>query len=103
VSHRHDLVIDIDGRFVRAQCKTGRLRRTRVLPRHEREVEYQQGVRSRYRGEADLFLGYCADTAQVYAVDVEDVGSCEVKLRVAPTANNQEQGVRGAADYLWPA
>jgi PD-(D/E)XK endonuclease len=56
-----------------------------------------------YRGEADLFLVYCADTEQVYAVDVEEVGACEVKLREAPTANNQERGIRWAADYLLPA
>jgi hypothetical protein len=48
-------------------------------------------------------LVYCADTEQVYAVDVEDVGSCEVKAARRSHGNNQEQGVRWAADYLLPA
>ncbi len=56
-----------------------------------------------YRGEADLFLIYCAGNGQVYALDVDEVGSSEVKLRLAPTANNQECGVRWAADYVLPA
>ena len=104
VNHRHDLAIDLDGRFLRAQCKTGRLRNGCV-------VFHAVSIRSNtsrvvlrgYRGEADVFLVYCDGTGQVYAVDVDKVGACEVTLRVDPTGNNQEQGVRWAADYLLPA
>ena len=104
VNHRYDLVIDLDGRFLRAQCKTGRLRNGCILF-HAVSIRSNttKALVRGYRGEADLFLVYCADTEQVYAVDVEEVGVCEVKLRVAPTANNQERGVRWAADYLLPA
>ncbi len=104
VNHRYDLVIDLDGWFLRAQCKTGRLRNGCILFRAVsiRSNTTKALVRG-YRGEADLFLVYCADTEQVYAVDVEEVGACEVKLRVAPTAYNQERGIRWAADYLLPA
>jgi PD-(D/E)XK endonuclease len=104
VNHRYDLVIDIDGRFLRAQCKTSRLRRGCVLfhAMSARSNTNKTFVRG-YRGEADLFLVYCADTEQVYAVDVEDVGSCEVKAARRSHGNNQEQGVRWAADYLLPA
>ena len=49
-----------------------------------------------------MFLVYCDDKGQVYAVDVDKVGACEVTLRPDPTGNNQEHGVRWAADYLLP-
>ncbi len=103
-NHRYDLVIDLDGSFVRVQCKTGRLRNGCILFHAVSIRSNTTKVLTRgYRGEADVFLVYCAETEQVYAVDVEDVGACEVKLRVAPTANNQERGIRWAADYLLPA
>jgi hypothetical protein len=52
---------------------------------------------------ADLFLVYCPDTAQVYAVDVDEAASSLGSLRVAPAANGQARGIRWAADYELPA
>ena len=105
VNHRYDLVIDLDGRFLRAlNARRADLRNGCILF-HAVSIRTNttKALLRGYRGEADLFLVYCAETEQVYAVDVEDVGACEVKLRVAPTANNQERGIRWAGDYLQPA
>jgi hypothetical protein len=72
VNQRYDLVIDLDGQFVRAQCKTGRLR--------NRSIEFHtQSTRANtrtwfangYLGDADVFLVYCRETRGVYVVPVE--------------------------------
>ena len=51
------------------------------------------------RDEIDYFAVYCEFTGKVYLVPVEDVGTTLGFLRVEPTANNQEKGVRWALDY----
>lgn len=52
-----------------------------------------------YRGQVDYFAVYCPETDKVYLVPVEDVGTNEGSLRVEPTLNEQQKGVRWAVDY----
>ena len=103
-NHRYDLVLDTARGFVRAQCKTGRLRDGVI---HFNTVSVRTNTRRAftraYHGEADLFLVYCPDTERVYAVDVDEAASSNCSLRVAPAANGQAKGVRWAADYELPA
>jgi PD-(D/E)XK endonuclease len=103
-NHRSDLVIDTGTSFVRAQCKTGRLRNGRVCFKtaSTRANTLRAFTRS-YEGEIDVFLVFCPDTDRVYALDVEDAASSEGALRVEPAANGQEKGIRWAADYELPA
>jgi hypothetical protein len=98
-------VIDIGGRFLRTQCKTGRLRRGVIL-------FATQSTRANTRGvfhvpydadQIDLFLVYCPDTDRVYAVGVGEVRSGCGFLRVDPTGNAQVKRIRWAADYELPA
>jgi hypothetical protein len=103
-NHRYDFVLDTPDGFLRAQCKTGRLYRgvirfNTVSVRSNTKRAYRRS----YHGEADLFLVYCPETDQVYAVDVEEAASGKGALRVAPTANSQAKGVRWATDYELPA
>ena len=104
VNQRYDLVLDMDGRFLRVQCKTGRLRRgcvefsTKSIRANTRRV-FTRG----YRGEIELFLVFCPETDQIYAVPVDDVPAGHGYLRVDPTRNGQEQGIRWARDYELPA
>ena len=47
VNQRYDLVLDIEGEFVRAQCKTGRLRDGVIRFQYvQRQIEYPQDVLS---------------------------------------------------------
>lgn len=104
VNQRYDLVIEGDGRFLRAQCKTGRLR-DGVIQFSTRSIQsnrHRITARS-YAGEIDLFLVYCPDNGGVYAMPVEDASACEVRLRVDPPLNGQLQGIRWARDYELPA
>jgi hypothetical protein len=103
-NHRYDLVIDTGERFVKVQCKTGRLRNGVVKFRCcSIRSNTQQVLIRDYRREIDLFMVYCPDLDRVYAVPVDDVGISECALRVDPTANWQERGIRWAADYELPA
>jgi hypothetical protein len=103
VNQRYDLVLDIEGEFVRAQCKTGRLR-DGVIRFHTCSVR-SNTHRTFYRdysGDADVFLVYCRETSHIYAVPVAEIGPSIGFLRVDPPQNGQEAGIRWARDYELP-
>ena len=103
-NHRYDLVLDMGDRFIRVQCKTGRLRNGAVcFKTASSQANTLRAFTRSYDGEADLFLVYSPDTDRVYAVSVDEAASSEGKLRVAPTANGQAKGIRWAADHELPA
>jgi PD-(D/E)XK endonuclease len=103
-NQRYDLVVEIDGRFLRVQCKTGRLRNGRVcFPTASTRVNTVRAFTRAYAGEIDLFLIYCPETDRVYALDIEEASSGQGVLRVDPTANGQAKRIRWAADHELPA
>jgi hypothetical protein len=104
-NHRYDLVINVGGRFLRAQCKTGRLREgvirfntasVRVNTRRAFVTPYDAD-------QIDLFLIYCPETDRVYALDIGDAAAGHGGLRVSPAANGQAKRIRWAADHELPA
>lgn len=98
-SQRYDLVIDHDGRFVRVQCKTGRIIRGAIeFPTCSSYRHRGLGVKD-YRGQADLFAVYCPDNGTTYLVPVDAVGVSKCRLRVEASRNGQSDGVRPAVDY----
>jgi hypothetical protein len=103
-NHRYDFVVDLGDRFVRVQCKTGRLRQGAVTfaPRSMRANTKRVYARP-YHGEIDLFLVYCPDNERVYALPIDDVATTVGTLRVEPPANGQSKRIRWAADYELPA
>jgi hypothetical protein len=103
-NHRYDLVVDTGTRFLRIQCKTGRLRGGRICFSTASTRANTLRVFSRpYDGEIDLFLVYCPETSRVYAVDIDEAASSSGVLRVDPAANGQLKGIRWAADHELPA
>ena len=102
---RYDLAIDTGERFVRVQCKTGRLRNGTIRfntcsfsyhhPKNRGSMKYRHD----YRGDADAFAVYCPETDGVYLVPVDEVGVRQGGLRVLPTRNNQTKLVRWAKDF----
>jgi PD-(D/E)XK endonuclease len=104
VNHRYDFVLDMGDRFLRVQCKTGRLRKGRILFNTESiRSNTKETLRRGYRGEADLFLVYCPETERVYALSIDELALSEGSLRVEPTTNGQKRGIRWAADHELPA
>jgi hypothetical protein len=103
VNQRYDLVLDFGEKFVRAQCKTGRLRNGAIRFPVKSIRSNTAGWSARgYVGEVELFLIYCPDNRRTYAVPIGDLPSREGCLRVAPTVNGQTEGVRWARDYELP-
>jgi hypothetical protein len=103
VNQRYDMVLDLEGRFVRAQCKTGRLRRGGVEFSTKSVWVNSQGAHWRgYAGEADVFLVYCPDLDTVYLVPLEVTPISSMLLRIDSTLNRQSRRVHWAADYLLP-
>ncbi len=102
---RYDFVVEDGDRFLRIQCKSGRLRNGAILfaacssnyhhPNNQGTKLYQHP----YRGQADLFSVYCPDTEAVYLIPVDDVGMRRVALRVTPPRNNQAKKIRWAKDF----
>ena len=104
VNQRYDLVIEVEGRFLRAQCKTGRLHNgvvqfsTRSIQSNCRRTHARS-----YAGEIDLFLVYSPGTGCVYGVPAKEASTGDMSLRIDPPRNGQRRGIRWARDYELPA
>jgi hypothetical protein len=99
-NQRYDMALDLgDGRMLRAQCKTGRLRSGTILF-EARSVNWNTKMHRDYRGQADVFLVYCYETRKVYWRDVSDVGTATGSLCVDST--QRVAGVHWAADHELP-
>ena len=103
-SARYDLVIEEDdGRFLRVQCKTGRIIcGAMYFPTSSTVARSRSGVktvRRAYRGQIDLFGVFCPDNRKVYLVPVGDVPQNSAWLRVEPPRNNQQSRIKWASAY----
>jgi hypothetical protein len=96
---RYDLVVDAGDRFLRVQCKTGRVRKGCIAFNTASNHYHRGGGTHNYRGEVELFGVYCQDNDKVYMVPVEEVGLRSAFLRLDPAKNNQQSGIRLAEQY----
>ena len=104
VNHRYDFALDTGDRFLRVQCKTGRLREGAVLYNtHSVQSNTRRARKRSYVGEIDLFAVYCSDTARIYAVPVDEAAASAGTLRIDPRTNGQSRRIRWARDYELPA
>ena len=100
---RYDLVFELDGRFLRVQCKWA-ARSGDVIP--VRFTTHRRGphgfIRTQYSAdEIDAVAAYCPDTDECYLLPMEEVGSRTlIHLRLTPPANGQRASVHYAANYL---
>lgn len=94
----YDLVVETaPGTFVRVQVKSGRLRGG-CVEFNCRSTDHGRGAAS-YVGRADVFGVHVHDTGASYIVPMEEALASKMYLRVDPAANNQQRGIRRAADY----
>lgn len=97
-NQRYDLVVEEDGRFLRIQCKTGRVKKNgSVLVFNA--CSTTSGENRDYRGQIELFGVYASDLDKVYLVPVDVVSRTEASLRLTPPSNNQLKGVRYASEF----
>lgn len=102
--HRYDIAIDDNGTLVRIQCKTARYRKAGGSIAFNTDITYARvggkpHIVKGYKGQADYFGVYSPDTGKVYFIPVDIENTRSVILRLTPTRNNQEKGVRWAKDY----
>lgn len=97
-NQRYDMVVEEDGRLLKVQCKTGRLKGGTVnFPTSS--INGFTGKRRGYKGHADLFMVYCPINGEVYRVPVSVAGAVECNLRLTPAKNGQIKGVKLAEDF----
>jgi hypothetical protein len=96
--HSYDLVVDLGGPLLRVQCKTAWLIARGCLSFNCRSTDHGRGPQ-RYDGLADLFAVYLPPRDSVYLVPVNAIAGFQGRLRLEPTRNNQQRGVRFAAEF----
>jgi PD-(D/E)XK endonuclease len=97
---RYDFVVEKDGVFYRIQCKTGR-KDNEVINFCPRSVTTKNGkaVSVSYIGQIDFFMVYCPDTNSIYCLKVDECPIDKCYLRLSPTKNKQNKGIKMASDY----
>lgn len=106
LNHRYDFVVDVEGEFIRIQCKTGRMRNGSINFNATSDSIGSKIKGQNYIGQIDVFVMYCPDTDKVYWIPIEDIGSVQRPyLRVEEPKHIQSNyEFRMACDYeLTPA
>jgi hypothetical protein len=99
---RYDLVIDLEPRLLRVQCKLARqLDGALLVPMHTNRYTPQGYVRTHYTAdEVDAIAAYTPTSKRCYLIPLHTVPNRGgVHLRTSPARNHQAQGVRWACDY----
>jgi hypothetical protein len=102
-NQRYDLMIeDEDENFWCIQCKTAWLNKDGTVLTFNTANHNVTGKNRNwrnYRGQCDYFAVYNEELNKVYLIPVDQVGTINASLRLAPTKSNQEKKVRWAKDY----
>jgi hypothetical protein len=90
-NQRYDLVVEIEGRFLRVQVKTGKYINGTVCFRTVSSSVHRTGGKVRsYVDDVDYFGVYCPQIQQSYLVPIDDVrgNTRTVNMRVEPARKN---------------
>lgn len=98
-NQRYDLVVEEDGKFLRLQVKTGRLKKGAISFKSCSTYAHRGRSSRCYRGEADLFAVYYPGNDKIYMVPVNSVGKAEVSLRLEQPKIKRNVGIRVASDF----
>jgi hypothetical protein len=103
---RYDLILDLNDRLSRVQCKWAPLHGDVVVVRCYSLRRTRNGlVRRVYRdGEIDAFAAYCEQLDACYYLPYELFpGRTQIQLRVGPCRNNQQRLVNWAQEFDFAA
>jgi hypothetical protein len=99
---RYDLVIDLEPKLLRVQCKLARradgvlvvmLRTCRLTPQGYVSTSYGPS-------EVDAIAAYSPETRSCFLIPIGEVTDrSAIHLRLAPTRNNQARGIKWARDH----
>jgi PD-(D/E)XK endonuclease len=94
---RVDLVVERNGLLLRVQCKSARMDGDDVV--YFRTCSNTANIPRTYDGEIDVFGVYAPVIHKVFLVPAEALPSRICHLRLGPTRNGQQKGIRFAADF----
>ncbi len=97
---RYDLVVDVDNKFLRIQCKytTSNLEFVYIKARSTnnwKTIVYNNSV-------IDVIATYDSSTDKIYYVPISEFkeNQSSIQLRLTPSKNNQKLRTRKACDFL---
>lgn len=99
---RYDLVFDLGSRLVRVQCKWAPLRGDVLsVPLRSCRRGRDGFIRRTYTAEEiDAVAAYCQPVNRCFWLPIDlFAGSPEIRLRLAPTRNNQRRRINWADDF----
>jgi hypothetical protein len=103
---RYDLIFDFADRLWRAQCKWAAIDDDVLVVRCYSSRRTREGMRKRpyTAAEIDAFAGYSADLDRCYFLPIDRFPRREqIRLRLAPTRNNQRLLINWAEDFEFAA
>jgi hypothetical protein len=103
---RTDLVLDLESKLWRVQCKWAECRRNVIPVRCYSSRRTRDGLTRRIYepSEIDAMAVYCPTLDRCYFVPLEQFGRrSQIQLRVGPALNRQEAGINWAKDYEFAA
>lgn len=104
-SSKYDVVADIDGKFIRIQCKSSKWARNVAHNNEAFEfstirmtINTKKATRYKYNAnEIDYF--YTWFNGQGYLVSVDEAQGTQFRLRYEYPSNNQKEGIHLAENY----
>ena len=93
----YDLMVDSATQLIKVQVKCGRVR-NECVEFNTCGTDHGHG-RMSYRGRADVIGVHAPQLDRVYVVSVDECPVYQGRLRLTPTRNNQQRGVRYAGDH----
>jgi hypothetical protein len=102
---RYDLILDVDSRLIRVQCKWASRDGNVLIVRCYSCRRAREGTRKRgyTPDEIDAIAAYSIDLDRCYFLPLNEIWRQSIQLRLAPTANNQRLKINWAADYDFAA
>lgn len=106
---RYDIVLDIDGKLIRAQIKYSDHKPSKsagskgcIEVRLSRETRGNGKQRTYSKDEVDVILVYLPRVDKIVWLNPDEFhGKASVSLRIEPTRNGQMSGVKMISDYEW--
>lgn len=96
-NERYDMVIHVGEKFLRIQCKTGRIRKKCVIFNACSNQTANINTSQSYIGQIDFFAVYCAENNKCYLTPV--LTSTQIILRIENPLNHQKTKINYAVDY----
>jgi PD-(D/E)XK endonuclease len=103
---RYDLIFDLRPKLLRVQCKWAACRGDVIIVNARTCRRSADGyIRGNYSAdEVDAIGAYCLDVDRSYLIPISYVADRpSMRIRLAPTRNNQSRGINWAKDFEFAA